>query len=93
MTPKGDVPLVKPSAAATAGTVGANEEENPAISHFINAKVTVYASLSGMVSFLPNGNIHGCNHHFALMLFGYSEEQLLKQVCIICTYVYVLQGL
>jgi len=48
--------------------------------YFINAKVTVYAVLSGMISFLPDGTIHGCNHHFALMLLGYSQQELLKKV-------------
>lgn len=49
--------------------------------HFcVNAKVTVYAALSGMVSFLPDGTIYGCNHHFAVMLLGYSQEELLKKV-------------
>ena len=46
----------------------------------INAKVIVYAALSGMVSFLPDGTIYGCNHHFAVMLFGYTQEELLKKV-------------
>ena len=48
--------------------------------YIINAKVIVYAALGGMVSFLPDGTIHGCNHHFSLMLFGYSQEELLKKV-------------
>ena len=49
--------------------------------HFsINAKVIVYAALSGMVSFLSDGTIYGCNHHFAVMLFGYTQEELLKKV-------------
>jgi len=43
-------------------------------------KVTVYATLSGMITFLPDGTIHGCNHHFALMLTGYSGDQLKGQV-------------
>ena len=47
---------------------------------YINAKVIVYSALSGMVSFLPDGTIHGCNHHFSLMLFGYSQDELLKKV-------------
>ena len=42
--------------------------------------VIVYASLSGMVSFFSNGAIHGCNHHFMLMLLGYSQEELVGQV-------------
>ena len=40
----------------------------------------MYASLSGMVSFFSNGAIHGCNHHFMLMLLGYSQEELVGQV-------------
>ena len=43
-------------------------------------KVIVYATLSGMITFLPDGTIHGCNHHFALMLTGYSGDQLKGQV-------------
>ncbi len=46
----------------------------------INAKLVVYAALSGMISFLPDGTIHGCNHHFALMLFGYTQQELQKKV-------------
>ena len=48
--------------------------------HYINAKVIVYAALSGMISFFLDGSIHGCNHHFALMLFGYTQQELLKKV-------------
>ena len=51
-------------------------------SEYINAKVIVYSALSGMVSFLPDGTIHGCNHHFSLMLSGYSQEELLGKVCV-----------
>ena len=46
----------------------------------VNAKVTIYAQLSGMISFLRDGTIHGCNHHITMMLFGYSQQELLKQV-------------
>lgn len=46
----------------------------------INAKVIVYAALSGMISFLPDGTIHGCNHQFTQMLFGYNQQELLKKV-------------
>ena len=49
----------------------------------MNAKVIVYAALSGMISFLPDGTIYGCNHHFAVMLFGYSQEELLKKVRVV----------
>ena len=54
--------------------------EIPLTPEYINAKVIVYSALSGMVSFLPDGTIHGCNQHFSLMLFGYSQEELLKKV-------------
>ncbi len=50
---------------------------------FINIKVVVYAALSGMISFLPDGSIHGCNNQFSTMLFGYSQEELLKKVSIV----------
>ncbi len=53
---------------------------SPCRHYQVNAKVVVYASLSGMVSFLSDGTIHGCNHHFALMLFGYTQHELLKKV-------------
>jgi purine-cytosine permease-like protein len=33
-----------------------------------------------MISFFLDGTIHGCNHHFALMLFGYTQQELLKKV-------------
>jgi len=46
----------------------------------INCKVVVYAALSGMVSFFSDGTIHSCNQHFALMLFGYSQEELQNKV-------------
>ena len=46
----------------------------------MKGKVTVYASLSGMISFLPNGTIHGCNHHFSLMLLGYTQDELVGKV-------------
>ncbi len=49
----------------------------------INVKVVVYAALSGMISFLPDGSIHGCNNQFTTMLFGYSQEELLKKVDIV----------
>ena len=55
-----------------------SEDLSPPV--FIEGKVIVYAALSGLVSFLPDGSVHGCNHHFALMLFGFSQQELLKKV-------------
>ena len=49
-----------------------------------HGKVVVYAALSGMVCFNSDGSIEGCNHHFSLMLFGYSQKELLKR------YLYIL---
>ena len=57
---------------------------------FIEGKVIVYAALSGLVSFLPDGSVHGCNHHFALMLFGYSQQELLKKVLYMYMYGLIL---
>ena len=56
------------------------------IDFFVNGKVIVYSSLSGMLSLLPDGTIHGCNHHFSLMLFGYSQQELIKKVIISLPY-------
>ena len=56
----------------------------------------VYSMLSGMISFLPSGKVHGGNEHFALMMFGYSKEEMTKMVRMyihaylyISTYVYI----
>ena len=42
--------------------------------------VWVFANISGLVTFTPDGKIHSCNHNFSLMLFGYSEDELLGKV-------------
>ncbi|GAB6018815.1 hypothetical protein CHUAL_000476 [Chamberlinius hualienensis] len=39
--------------------------------------VWVFANISGMITLRPNGEIHSCNHYFASMLFGYSQQQLI----------------
>ena len=69
-----------PPADITNDVIPTSNGEIPTHSDYINAKVIVYSALSGMVSFLPDGTIHGCNHHFSLMLFGYSQEELLRKV-------------
>ena len=61
---------------------------------YTHGKVVVYASLSGMVCFNSDGAIEGCNHHFALMLFGCSQKELLKKVhslhcTLYCTVLYM----
>ncbi|XP_046565459.1 PAS domain-containing serine/threonine-protein kinase-like [Haliotis rubra] len=39
--------------------------------------VWVFANISGMITFLPDGTIHSVNDNFARMLFGYSQEELV----------------
>ena len=59
------------------------QEDSPSLV-LTHGKVVVYAALSGMVCFNSDGSIEGCNHHFSLMLFGYSQKELLKR------YLYIL---
>ncbi|XP_070533468.1 PAS domain-containing serine/threonine-protein kinase-like isoform X2 [Ptychodera flava] len=48
------------------------------------AVVWVFTNISGMISFLPDGTIHSINHNFALMLFGYSQDELVgKQITLL----------
>lgn len=42
--------------------------------------VWVFANISGMITFLPDGTIHSVNDNFARMLFGYSQEELVGKV-------------
>ncbi|XP_048590414.1 PAS domain-containing serine/threonine-protein kinase isoform X2 [Nematostella vectensis] len=39
--------------------------------------VWVFANISGLISFTPNGIIQTCNNNFSLMLFGYHESELI----------------
>ncbi|XP_033105497.1 PAS domain-containing serine/threonine-protein kinase-like [Anneissia japonica] len=41
------------------------------------ATIWVFANISGMLSFLPDGTIHSVNHNFSLMLFGLSKDKLV----------------
>ncbi len=50
--------------------------------HRYCATVWVFANISGMITLLPDGTIHSVNHNFALMLFGYSQEELMGKVTI-----------
>ena len=61
-------------------------QEDPPSRVLTHGKVVVYAALSGMVCFNSDGSIEGCNHHFSLMLFGYSQKELLKKVLYIVIY-------
>ena len=42
--------------------------------------VWVFANISGLVTFLPDGTLHSINENFALVLFGYSQDQLVGKV-------------
>ena len=42
--------------------------------------VWVFTNISGLVSVLPNGVIYSCNKNFSLMLFGYSDDELVGKV-------------
>ena len=42
--------------------------------------IWVFANISGMITFLPDGTIHSINNNFALMLFGYSQSELIGKV-------------
>ena len=42
--------------------------------------IWVFANISGMITFLPDGSIHSINNNFSLMLFGYSAEELMGKV-------------
>ncbi|XP_054426386.1 PAS domain-containing serine/threonine-protein kinase [Pteronotus mesoamericanus] len=42
-----------------------------------SASVWVFFTISGLITLLPDGTIHGINHSFALMLFGYGRTELL----------------
>ena len=47
---------------------------------FYKGMVWVFANISGLVTFTPEGVIHSCNHNFSLMLFGYPEKELVGKV-------------
>ncbi|KAK3579787.1 hypothetical protein CHS0354_022096 [Potamilus streckersoni] len=39
--------------------------------------IWVFANISGMITFLPDGCIHSINDNFALMLFGYAATEVI----------------
>ncbi|XP_021780145.1 PAS domain-containing serine/threonine-protein kinase isoform X2 [Papio anubis] len=41
------------------------------------ASIWVFCTISGLITLLPDGTIHGINHSFALTLFGYGKTELL----------------
>lgn len=40
----------------------------------------VFANISGLISFSPEGEILTCNHNFSLLMFGYHESDLVGKV-------------
>ena len=42
--------------------------------------VWVFSNISGMITFLPDGTIQSINRNFSLMLFGYTQEELVGKV-------------
>ena len=47
---------------------------------FFKGMVWVFANISGLVTFTPEGAIHSCNHNFSLLLFGYQGNELVGKV-------------
>jgi len=41
----------------------------------------VFANISGLITVLPDGKIHSINNNFALMLFGFTQSELIGKVC------------
>ena len=66
--------------AASVGSDGEDHASEADDVDLYNATVWVFANISGMITLLPDGTIHSINHNFALMLFGYSEEDLVGKV-------------
>ena len=44
------------------------------------AVLWVFANISGLITFLPDGTIHSINENFSLILFGYPREELVGKV-------------
>lgn len=55
------------------------EDTDTADTMFFQGSLWVFANISGMLSFLPNGNIHSINNNFSLMLFGFTQQDLAGQ--------------
>ena len=43
--------------------------------------IWVFANISGMITILPNGQIHSINDNFAMIMFGYTQQELVGKVC------------
>jgi hypothetical protein len=42
--------------------------------------VWVFANISGLITFLPDGTIHNINENFSLMLFGFKSSEIIGKV-------------
>lgn len=42
--------------------------------------VQVFTSMSGLIAVSEEGLVESCNHHFAKMMFGYAQEELIGKV-------------
>ena len=55
-------------------------EQGPSVLLSFNALfpivITVFRSVSGLVSLKDNGTIYGCNHNFSSFIFGYGDVEL-----------------
>ncbi|XP_014680785.1 PREDICTED: PAS domain-containing serine/threonine-protein kinase-like isoform X2 [Priapulus caudatus] len=60
---------------------GANEEFNKEEGkvEVYHATVWVFTNISGMLTFMPDGTIHSINDNFSLMLFGYTQQELVGE--------------
>ena len=63
-----------------------SEEADEEVDDVYMGLIWVFANISGMITFLPDGAITSINNNFALMLFGYSAEELIGKVgaCKVC---------
>ncbi|XP_071854888.1 PAS domain-containing serine/threonine-protein kinase-like isoform X2 [Apostichopus japonicus] len=46
---------------------------------YFQASLWVFANISGMMSFLPDGNIHSINNNFSQTMFGFTQHDLSGQ--------------
>ncbi|XP_053383005.1 PAS domain-containing serine/threonine-protein kinase-like, partial [Mercenaria mercenaria] len=57
------------------------DEEGDGISHhgddIYKGVVWVFANISGLITFLPDGTIHNINENFSLMLFGFKSSEVI----------------
>ena len=72
--------LIKPHSKKDIKKIDRDKPDKPEHDLLYKGLVWVFANISGMISFTQDGIIQTCNHNFSLMLFGYSEKDLVGQV-------------